>query len=723
MRRTPIFSVIVLLVLAGLWWPVGRASAEWVAFSERDPSVCRVIVADPATERVVLEIGVPGVHLREVIIAGRPYTKVIAPGLAPLQRAGHPELPVLTCSVRIAPQGTPRLEILATSWREIPVAPVVPSKGHLSRTIDPATVPHSWAPCYAGGVFPDTVAVLARPFVLRGVRGVTVRINPFVYDADRGVLRVLEQMTIAVVTEGAGGVNSRPTGSDVCADPQFAQIQRRLFVNEPAQKYAAPRSPGPMLIITDAAFTTVLQPFVTWKQQRGIPVELVSVADVGPSPTQIKASIAERYESEQGLTYLVLVGDVDRVPTNAGPVEGADADGLYALLDGDDLYPDVLVSRISADSAEQVATQVAKFVRYERNPDRGADAAWYARASGVASDEGEPADSERADWLRDDLLGYTFSDVDRIYQGSGGSTSALRAALEQGRSLINYVGHGTSYGWTSVAFSSGDVRGLANGWRQPWIVDVSCYTGDFSQAECFAEAWLRAGTPDRPSGAVGVCAASAVVPWIPPTVMQAEVVDLLTTERETTIGALCASGLMKVLDIYAGLQIAAVTVQQYNLFGDCSLQVRTAIPAELTVSHPSELPVATTIVPVTVMGAGSAVVTLTVGPDLLGRAVTDAAGDATLVLARELTDGEAAILTVTAYNSVPYQVDIPVGADAAPIVIDDGELPAVVTLHGNHPNPFNHRVLPAGRGPRPFERVRRPGQSGVHGDRRRFRTW
>ena len=86
MRRTPIIPVIVLLVLAGLWWPVGRASAEWVALSEQNPSVCLVTVTDPAIERVVLEIGVPGVHLREVIIAGRPYTKVIAPGLAPLHR-------------------------------------------------------------------------------------------------------------------------------------------------------------------------------------------------------------------------------------------------------------------------------------------------------------------------------------------------------------------------------------------------------------------------------------------------------------------------------------------------------------------------------------------------------------------------------------------------------------------------------------------------------------
>ena len=38
-----------------------------------------------------------------------------------------------------------------------------------------------------------------------------------------------------------------------------------------------------------------------------------------------------------GLTYVVLVGDIADVPTNVGSEESADSDGIYAMVDGADL--------------------------------------------------------------------------------------------------------------------------------------------------------------------------------------------------------------------------------------------------------------------------------------------------------------------------------------------------------------------------------------------------
>ena len=127
---------------------------------------------------------------------------------------------------------------------------------------------------------------------------------------------------------------------------------------------------------------------------------------------------------------------------------------------------------------------------------------------------------------------------------------------------------------------------LTNGERLPWILDVSCNNGDFERIECFAEAWLRAGTPEQAAGAVGMYSASTTTPWVPPTVMQAEAIDLLTTGADRILGALCTHGMMEVLDTYPGdegLQL----VEQYNLFGDCSLEVRAAEPQPIAATHPS----------------------------------------------------------------------------------------------------------------------------------------
>jgi hypothetical protein len=158
------------------------------------------------------------------------------------------------------------------------------------------------------------------------------------------------------------------------------------------------------------------------------------------------------------------------------------------MVSGGDIYPDLFVSRISAGNTTELQTQLNRFIAYEKSPDTGSEADWYSQAVGIASDEGNPSDFKRADLLRDDLLAYGYDRVDQIYQGLGGTTGAIAAAVDKGSSLINYLGHGSGYGWTSVPFSSSDVRNLDNAGNWPWIIDVACSNGDFALPECFAEA-------------------------------------------------------------------------------------------------------------------------------------------------------------------------------------------------------------------------------------------
>ena len=147
----------------------------------------------------------------------------------------------------------------------------------------------------------------------------------------------------------------------------------------------------------------------------------------------------------------------------------------------------------------------------------------------------------RADWLRDDLLAYTYTDVDRIYQGQGGTTAGITDAVNDGRTLVNYIGHGSGTSWGSrVLQQQPTCNALTNTTAWPWIIDVSCLNGDFSAIDVsFAEAWLRAGPPAQPYGAVGMYAASTSCPWVPPCVMQAETVDLLVRRDQQRLGVWC----------------------------------------------------------------------------------------------------------------------------------------------------------------------------------------
>ncbi|MEZ4387343.1 MAG: C25 family cysteine peptidase [Candidatus Krumholzibacteriia bacterium] len=666
MRTRSLRSVMMILALLAT---VAAAQAAWLGDGSK--AAPAVVAQDAGGGRTVVEITVPGVETDVVSVDGVDHAKIVLPGHVQLLERGAPQLPYITTSLVIPGEGTPTVRVLRSTYREYPTLPVVPSKGPIVRSIDPATVPYAFGPAYQGGVFPAEVATAGEPFIVRDLRGVNVRLYPVQWDVDRGVLRVLESVTLEVVTKGAGGVNVKRAGARG-QDAAFAPLYARQFANyENALKYDLPSSEGRMLVVCYDAFMSTMQPFVDWKRQRGLDVEMIATSSVGGTTTGIKAAIQQRYDSPDGLTYVILVGDGQQLPSFSGAYEGANDDTRYVRLDGTDVYPDALISRISAQNATDVQTQVVKLVTYERDISGPAD--WTHMATGIASNEGSPTDATRMDWLRDDLLAYNFTDVDRIYQGQGGSTAGITAAVNAGRSLVNYLGHGSGTSWGSVYFSNSNVHALTNtAW--PWIIDVACLNGGIAAiGESFDEAWMRAGSPAQPYGAVGVYGSSTSCSWVPPTLMQAESIELMCAETSNILGVLMHAGIMKVLDEYGTSGVGLQMVEQYNLFGDCSMMVRTDSPAAMTVAHQPVVPLMT---PTFTVDAGVAGATVTLSGDgvIYGTGTTDASGVVDLVMINDIDTIGEATLTVFGYNLETYQETLQVVVPAN-VVIEPSYVP------------------------------------------------
>ena len=685
-RSTLLFGALLMLAFVAT-----AAHAEWITVNgnlNRDDDVALHAQGSSTT---IIQYRMPGFELESVEVAGRSCSRIHLPGQVSHLQAGYPELPRVTVTLAIAPRGIPKLRILTSDVIELSTAPVEPSRGHLTRDVDPASVVPAFGPVYDGTeIWPAQAAELADPFILRDQRGVSLVIHPFRWNNERQILEVIRSIEVELTLADGIGLNELESTLNP-VDEAFTTIYSELFANyrvgEPAAKYLAPPPVGRMLLVTDGAFVNALQPFMEWKRRRGIDVDLVTVAAAGGTAAGVAQAIAERYAEPASLTWVVLVGDRQQVPTLSGLYDGSDSDSRYAMVAGNDLYPDLYISRISATNSTQVQTQVAKFVAYERDPASGAGAAWYSRGAGIASDEGSPTDFARADLLRDDLLAYSFTGVDQIYQGLGGTTAGITTALNEGRSLINYLGHGSGTSWTSVTFGTAQIHALTNSGRLPWIVDVSCSNGNFALGECFAEAWLRAGTPGDPRGAVGMMSATSLAPWVPPTLMQAEVVDLLTRDAENTLGALYYSGLMRVLDEYAGVPVARQVVEQNVIFGDCSLMVRTSAPGQYQVVDTPVIEPGSEALSLIVAGGPHATVAVTSGEDLLGSGVTDSEGRVVIALAVPLAEGAIVDFTITGYNMVPYLGTVTVQSAVAAA----GDLlpPDRLVLYDNYPNPFN----------------------------------
>ncbi len=662
--------LLIALALLGL---AATAQAEWLGVGASQGTAPLVQTTELGLGRTEIAITLGGVETQQVEIDGVLYTRLMLPGHVQLLERGAPQVPYITTSLVIPDQGTPDVRITKSVYREFAVDPLAPSKGPILRTVDPKTVAHEFGPAYAGGVFPTEVAILDEPYLVRDLRGVNVRLYPVQWDVDRGVVRVLESVTVEVTTRGSGGVNSQ-TRSARSILPTFDALYAQKFDNyDPAAKYDLNSGQGPMLIVCYDAFVGAIQPFVDWKRQRGLDVSLVTTSSVGGTVGGIQTAIQQHYDRPEGLAFVILVGDGAQVPHYSGTYEGADDDTRFVRLNGTDVYPDALISRISATNPAHVSTQVTKFITYER--DTAGDADWAHMATGIASNEGSPSDATRCDWLRDDLLAYEYTDVDRIYQGQGGTTAGITAAINEGRSLVNYLGHGSGTSWGSVYFTNSNVHALTNdAW--PWIIDVACLNGGISAiGESFAEAWMRAGSPEQPHGCIGNYASSTSCPWVPPTLMQSEAVELLCAETSNNIGVLVHAGIMAVVDSYGQTGTGLQLIEQYNLFGDCSLMVRTASPAQMNVAHQPVVPLFSPTYDVDA-GVPGATVTLSGNGMIYGTGTTDAGGQVTLTMTQDLDAIGDATLTVFGYNQETYvttvQVVVPANVEIDPLGIPVG---------------------------------------------------
>ncbi|MCK4511113.1 hypothetical protein KAW64_05200, partial [bacterium] len=575
------------------------------------------------------------------------------------------------------------VRVISSHYIDYPNVPAAPSKGHITRDIDPATVAYSFDSFYGSTEwYPSELAYAREPYIMRDVRGMVVVVNSFQYNPATRTLRVYDRVVVEVAAVGRGKANVL-TARPATLNAEFLNIYKRHFLNFDSSdigRYPPVADGGNMLVICydDPTFLTAVQPLVDWKNQMGVPCELVTTTDAGGSAAGIDAYI-EQYYNDNGLTYVLLVGDAVQVPS---PTVSDLSDPSYSLISADN-YPDLFVGRFSAESSSHVETQVLRTVEYEKRPQTGAD--WYHKGMGVASNQGpgddNEYDDEHEDNIRLDLLAFTYTEVDQIYDPYGTATMVTNA-LNEGRSIINYTGHGSTTSWGSTGFSNTHINALTNDNMLAFGVSVACENGDFDGGTCFGEAWLRATNGAEPTGAIGFYASTIGQSWDPPMDAQDEIVDLLVgTSAEgvrRTYGGLCYNGCGHMMDDYGSAGVNEFV--HWTIFGDPSLRVRTDTPAPITVNHMAVIYPSMTEFAVEVVGVDGALCALYGNGVLYGSALTDATGNATVPIGSMPPVGEMLTLTVTGFNTETYTSDIPV---IVPVTYDIS--PATIPINATTP--------------------------------------
>lgn len=641
-----------IVLLLTLLLALGMLTAEQINVGSYQNDI-RLIQDNP--NNMVMELTLGHFERQTVQIDGDTwYYPTIKNGGITLE-SGLPQLPVMAGSVIIPNTAMIQLETIHSEYVEM-VMPIAPSKGNLTRDINPETVPFQFDALYSSNQsWPVDNTELSEPFIIRDFRGITVRFIPFSYFPATQTLRVYTKIQVALNNVGTDLTNSLPF-TKTAYSAEFAGIYENLFLNFGAAKYPSLGEEGRILVIKHNMFDASIIPWVEWKRQNGYRVDVVDVTVAGPTAANIKTYIQNQYDLDDGLMFVQIMGDAPQVPTLSSG--GGGSDPSYALLAGNDNYPDIYVGRFSAQNVGEMDTQVQKVVGYER--DAAVGETWMQKGMGIASNEGGggqgdngESDQQHMEIIRGKLLNYGYLSVDQMYQTQGATAAQVSSNLNAGRGFINYVGHGSDTSWVTTGFNNTHVNALTNDNMLPFIVSVACVNGNFVSQTCFAEAWLRAknNTTGAPTGAVAMYASTVNQSWAPPMRGQDEVTDLLVVEAKRTIGGLFFNGSSKMTEVYGNN--GASEYKNWHIFGDASMMARTKEPMALTVEH----------TPVLFMGmdtfivdtAPDARVTLYADGVVYAHAVSNAAGTATLILSDPPMEPMDLTLTVTAFN---YQTHI-----------------------------------------------------------------
>jgi gingipain R len=597
-------------------------------------------------------------QIENILVNGEECSYISVSELGYVHERGYPQLPRFSKSIIIPNNAAMGLEIVDIQYKEFQVKKIAPSKGMITRDQNPADVPYAFGEIYARDVwYPEAATSLSTPYIARDIRGIVVRFQPFQYNAVKGILKVTESMTVKIKPTGPGKINVLSKQFDKIAASYNALYKRRfLNYSQLSSRYTPLPDDDKMIVISASDFKSTMEPFVAWKNQIGIKTDLYEYPDEtgGSGSSNLEDFIQGKYDDE-GIIYILLVGDYGDMPSPTAS-NGA-SDPTYIRLAGSDYYPDAFIGRLSGTSTTHIETQVNKVLRYESEPDPSGE--WYHKAMGIGSSDGSPKDWEWIDDMKDVMMGYNYTEIDEIYD-PGASSSEVTSGLEEGRSWVNYMGHGSKSYWGTTGYSNTRVASLTNTNMLPVIISVACNNGEFDGgSDCLCEAFVKAGSPSAGEGAIVMQGSSVSQDWNPPQIAQREMVRALCAEEFLSAGAINYNGEMEMLDNGNGTR----TFNTNIYFGDPSLLVFTDTPDALNVTHPASVP------------QGPSKVQVSFGESIDGRAclwetANGIAGSA-MVSGQNSVEIDANVpnvakvtLTVTGRNKVPFVAEINVGPDA-----------------------------------------------------------
>ncbi len=489
--------------------------------------------------------------------------------------------------------------------------------------------------------------------------------------------------------------------------------------------------------------------FIAWadslklfRNQQGISTGVVTITEVGGNTVSaIETYVDNAYNNWDIPPSAILLmadygnsGNTITSKEEPHPYSGTYiSDNWYADVDGDDL-PDIIFSRMTAQNATHLEQMVGKILDYERNPPTSADfydhpvtamgwqtSRWFQLCSEIINGfwehglgkapvrenklySGGPEDGWSTatntetivDYFGPDGLGYIPETPDHLTD-FGGNATRINNDINSGAFMLQHRDHGGEDGWSEPSYKIGDLSGLHNT-ELTFVFSINCLTGEFNySSECFVEAFHR--DSQRALGLIGATQVSYsfvndTYTWgmydnMWPQFMPDEVTHFATRFILPAFGNAAGKYFLQGSDWPSNPDDKQITYYLFHHHGGSYSMVYSEIPQNLTVTHDSEIPSASTSF--TVTADDGSLIGLSVDGEIIGTA--DGTGSPVTIDIAPQDPGKVILVTVTKQNYFRYSSEVQVvAADGPHITVDSYNVNDTYTGNGNNQADFNEAI-------------------------------
>ncbi|WP_127717625.1 C25 family cysteine peptidase [Halobacteriovorax sp. HLS] len=333
-----------------------------------------------------------------------------------------------------------------------------------------------------------------------------------------------------------------------------------------------------LVIFTADKFKSSLDRLVDYRTAEGYEVKVITLSEIGQSFEEVRAYIKDLYK-KQSFSYSMIIGHEEIFPTEYVSTrfdENTPSDMNYYTLDGDtdgqrDVIPDILYSRISVDTIDELNRFIDKSLEFEARSWK--DGLGKNMMIAIASDEGSaPSDVEYVRQMQNPLKKkFNWKSREFFQANSDSIPSNVQDRISDGSIWLNYIGHGSGYAWPSLFgedFSTAHINSLRANGVKPIIIDVACQNGRFSNEARMGESFIRATDGRSPAGAVAYYGGSVDISWDPPAVMAIGAGVALSENNNRRLIDVLWAGQRYLLENYDDRQGALENFVWYHLQGD-----------------------------------------------------------------------------------------------------------------------------------------------------------